>query len=113
MVRDEIRTDQILHGVSASPVMTARKDPSTVYGFCCGTALTPASEAEAKGESKGCYAYCPIWQLEKERVWERREVMKEPARRGGSSAAQAMVDDHLSDVDRGDALQEWLEEEPA
>lgn len=109
MVREEEQTDQILHGVSASPLVSAREDPSTLYGFCCGTAI-PRSTSEDE-EIRGNYTFCPVWELEQKRIAERKDLMAEPKRRGGSEAARALLSGALKDVDKGDALQEWLDED--
>jgi hypothetical protein len=49
--------------------LTVKGDPSIVHGFCCGTALPPATVEQAKGEARANYGYCSIWQQEKERIW--------------------------------------------
>lgn len=109
MVRDEIRTDQILHGESGSPVVSAQKDPSTLYGFCCGTAIPRATSDDER--VRGSYTFCPVWELEQARIAENKEMMKEPKRRGGSEAGEALLSGAIRDIDRGDALQEWLDED--
>jgi hypothetical protein len=53
--------------------LTATADPSMVLGFCCGTAIPPATPEQAKGEAQANYCYCPIWQQEKERIWAEAE----------------------------------------
>lgn len=109
MVGDEIQTDQILHGQSVSPLVLARRDPSTLYGFCCGTAIPRSTDDDV--EVRGSYTFCPVWEAEKKRIWERKEMMAEPKRRGGSEAGEALLSGALRDVDKGDALQEWLDED--
>jgi hypothetical protein len=108
MVRDEEQTDQIVHGESASPLVTARRDPSTLYGFCCGKAI-PRSTADDV-EARASYTFCPVWELEKKRIEERKEMMKDPKRRGRSEAAEAVLSGAVRDIEKGDALQEWLDE---
>lgn len=109
MVRDEMQTDQILFGESGSPLVLARKDPSTYFGFCCGQAGVRATDDDVG--PRGNYTFCPVWELEKKRIWERREMMAEPGRRGRSDAAEAIFGGAVRDIEKGDALQEWLAEE--
>lgn len=108
MVRDEDLIDRIVHGEATSPLVSARKDPSTLYGFCCGTAIPRATEEDDK--TRGHHSFCPVWELEKKRIEERRELLKDPKRRGGSEAAKALLSGALRDVEKGDALAEWMSE---
>lgn len=112
MVREELLTDQILHGRSASPLVTAGRDPSTFYGFCCGTGLPRVGEEIDPERLHGHYTFCPVWELEKQREWERREMMSPPKRKGMSPAAEAVLTGAVRDVEKGDAIEEWLAEEP-
>jgi hypothetical protein len=105
MVREAMKTDEILHGVSASPLVTSRKDPSTFFGFCCGTGL--ARMGEDISRPHGHHTFCPVWEAEKKREWARKELMRAPRRPGLSPAAEAA----LSGIESGDALEEWMAEE--
>jgi hypothetical protein len=112
MVREEIQTDQILHGRSATPVVTSQRDPSTFFGFCCGAGLPRVSEDLDTERLHGHHTFCPVWELEKKRIEERKEKLAEPRRRGMSEAAKAVLKGTVRDIDKGDAIQEWLAEEP-
>jgi len=105
MVRDRLQTDQILHGLSASPLVTSRKDPSTFFGFCCGTGLPRLGEDISRPH--GHYTFCPVWEAEKKRIWTNRELMRAPRRPGLSPAAEAA----LSGIEQGDAIEEWMAED--
>lgn len=105
MVRDSLRTDQILHGVSATPLVTSQRDPSTFFGFCVGLGLPRATDDASRPH--GHYTFCPVWEAEKKRIWANRELMRAPRRPGLSPAAEAA----LSGIEQGDALEEWMGEE--
>jgi hypothetical protein len=105
MVRDRLQTDQILHGVSASPLVTSLKDPSTFFGFCVGTGLPRMGDDLSRPH--GHYTFCPVWEAEKKRIWENRELMRAPRRPGLSPAAEAA----LSGIEQGDAIEEWMAED--
>lgn len=111
MVREEVRTDQILHGRSASPLVTSKDDPSTFYGFCVGRGLPRVDDSLERPH--GHYTFCPVWELEKRRIWRRRDLMKAPKRKGLSPAAEAALSGALRAEEKGDAIEEWLAEEPA
>jgi hypothetical protein len=110
LVRDEARTDQILHGRNASPLATLQRDPTTVLGFCCGEGLPRATDDVSRPH--GHYTFCPIWELEKKRIAEAKEMMREPAQKGMSAAAEAVLTGAVRDIEKGDALEEWMAEEP-
>lgn len=113
MVRDELLTDQILHGESASPLVTSLRDPSTFYGFCCGTGLPRAVTEVNPDQYHGHYTFCPVWELEKQRIWDLRDMLLAPKRKGMSEAAKAVLTGAVRDIEKGDAIEEWLAEEPA
>lgn len=111
MVRDELKTDQILHGVSASPLVTSAKDPSTFFGFCVGRGLPRLGDSLDRPH--GHYTFCPVWELEKQRIWERRDLMRAPRRPGMSEAAKRALSTAVRAEEKGDAIEEWLAEEPS
>lgn len=114
MVREEILTDQILHGRSASPLVTSKRDPSTFFGFCCGRGLPRVVDDVPEDQYHGHYTFCPVWELEMRRIWKRKEMMATPKRKGGlTPAAEAVLSGAVRDIEKGDAIEEWLAEEPA
>lgn len=87
MAAEQRITDQVRAGESVSPVMAHRGDPMILYGFCCGTNLPVATteqleRLEAAGIGRAHFTACPVWRAAKERDWDRRRMMVEPARRG-------------------------------
>jgi hypothetical protein len=104
MLDEAGKTDEITHGRSATPLVTSQRDPSTFYGFCVGTGLPRVGDS--LGRPHGHYTFCPVWELEKKRIWENKELMRVPRRPGLSPAAEAA----LSGIEQGDALEEWMNE---
>jgi hypothetical protein len=72
--------DQITHGQSVSPVYRESDDSPILAAFCCGTQL-PVIDAVPE-DGKAHHTACPIWRAHKERIWENRERLAEPKRRG-------------------------------
>lgn len=108
MVRDSLKTDQILHGRSASPLVTSQRDPSTFFGFCCGTGLPRMGDSLERPH--GHYTFCPVWELEKKRIWHRLKLLRTPRRPGMSDAAKAVLSGAVRDIEKGDAIEDWLAE---
>ncbi|MGH2939460.1 MAG: hypothetical protein ACRDPE_15235 [Solirubrobacterales bacterium] len=111
-VQDSLQTDQILHGRSASPLVRSRTDPSTFFGFCCGEGV-PRVADELGERVHAHHSFCPVWELEKKRIADRKAMMVEPRRPGISETADAILKGKIKDVDKGDAIEEWLAEDPA
>lgn len=86
MLQEQGRTDQIVHGKSVNPLLTADSDPNMVYGFCCGKGL-PCVTGE---EDHGHHTHCGIWQLEKDRIRESKPSIKEPKRRTQRAMAKVV-----------------------
>lgn len=67
-------------GEHASDVfLTMKEDPSTVEYLCCGRELPVTDRREVPG-NRASYTYCPVWQAEKIRLEEDRELLSEEAR---------------------------------
>lgn len=63
--------DVVLEGDAEGLVMNTRTDPSTIAGFCCGSAL-PVIDAVPE-DGKAHYTACPVWRAGREADWERRD----------------------------------------
>lgn len=73
VLRREAVDDAITVG-RISPLITALHDASIFFGFCCGQQDgSIMGEPRADGSWPQHYTSCPIWQEEKERVWEDAE----------------------------------------
>lgn len=83
--REGEAADRITEG-SAFDLLTLATDPSTIYGFCCGTAMVPVS-LEREGE-RAHYACCPIWQAELKRVEDAQRRAWSAPREGDLQEAQ-------------------------
>lgn len=64
--------DSITEG-DLSPLFSAREDPSTLSGFCCGRGMPKTYEGQP---ARAHYTYCPIWE-EAERVERERKEADE------------------------------------
>ena len=58
MEEDQERRDSILEGAPVGVQIKAEDDPSTFWGFCCGTA-TPSLHPDR--DPVAHYTSCPIW----------------------------------------------------
>lgn len=64
-------------GEQASDVLlTLKEDPSTVERLCCGRELPVIDRHEVPG-NRASYTYCPVWQSEKLRIREGREMLSD------------------------------------
>ena len=79
MARYAEQLDTVLHGVSSGRFKRAAKDPSTVFGFCCGRGLPVVDEIPEGGH--GHYTVCPLWRLEKEMIARGDDLIYVPAER--------------------------------
>lgn len=80
--------------------LSIEKDPQSVEQLCCGDAVPVIGPSEVPG-NRASYTYCPVWQAEKERIEEGRDVLGKPVEqeelrtshyddgRGGTRAAPA------------------------
>lgn len=78
MERDQVRADRILEGSPTGIVVSAREDPSTFFGFCCGEGPPRLSP---DGPLSAHYSCCPVYAADLE--WERAqrlfgEMKREP-----------------------------------
>lgn len=58
-------------------LLTAKSDPSTIERMCCADADVPVLDHFEKRGGRESYTYCPVWQAEKERIAEGREMLAE------------------------------------
>jgi hypothetical protein len=100
--REGERADEITHGAYQGQLITQRKDPSTLLGFCCGRAL-PVLHAN-QDERRAHHSNCPIWQLEKERIRAARGELEEAPRRGSTVPVDADGNPMSPVPDVGDAM---------
>lgn len=70
LTRHALVADSILEGLQ-NPLVTARDDPTTFSGFCCGRGLPKVHEGQA---ARAHYTYCPIWEAAEEAERDRREA---------------------------------------
>jgi hypothetical protein len=76
-------------------------DPSSIIGFCCGTAVPVLHDGER--QRRAHHSYCPVWVAEKERIAAGREQLAEDAQ--PDPVSMGVGDDHfttssrLSDLD--------------
>lgn len=63
MERDQARQDRILEGAPVGVVISGRDDPSTLFGFCCGTG---APQTSPDGPLTAHYTCCPIFAADRE-----------------------------------------------
>jgi hypothetical protein len=69
--RDAARADSILEGVGTGIVVTARLDPSSFFGFCCGDGAPGHPDQDPPPRH---YTGCPVWAAGREvdvaeRIW--------------------------------------------
>jgi hypothetical protein len=57
---EDEKADAIVEGRQQGRHITARKDPSTLHGFCCGTGIGRVT-TEDKGV-RAHYTFCPVWE---------------------------------------------------
>lgn len=60
-------------GGDGDVVLTVKGDPSTIERFCCGDAVPVLDDAG--GKARDSYTYCPVWQAEKLRIEQGREML--------------------------------------
>lgn len=58
-------------------LLTAKSDPSTIERMCCADGDVPVLDHFEKHGGRESYTYCPVWQAEKERIAEGREMLAE------------------------------------
>lgn len=64
-------------GGDGDTFLTIKTDPSSVLNLCSGCAVPVLDERDVPGH-RASYTYCPVWQAEKDRIHEGREMLSEP-----------------------------------
>jgi hypothetical protein len=55
-------------------LMTVQSDPSTILRFCTGRGVPVLDD---RGHyARDHHSYCPVWQAEKRRIWDLRDMLK-------------------------------------
>jgi hypothetical protein len=60
----------IVHEATGGVFLSMKSDPTSVIRFCHGDELPVMHDAD--GQARDSYTYCPVWQAEKDRIFEGR-----------------------------------------
>jgi hypothetical protein len=67
MERDQARADRILEGSPVGVLVSARNDPTTFFGFCCGEDEAPNDPAAAlEDRIRAHFSCCPVFLADRE-----------------------------------------------